>query len=221
MKNIILTFFIATFLLSCAKDIKKGTQINVSGFVIDTVKNKNLPFAKVYLVGCKNNFSGSTFCYDFLDSSTTDINGNFTINYRAEGNSVRYVLEVANDNNYGNNLYQQLYFNNNSTNVRLKSQELNFLKLNLKVDFNLYDTVYLFPSHGLSKRLVGRSLDTTIYLKVIPNNKNTLQYCITALGRDTSVIIRRATDTLNIGLADTTNYSKRIYSTYQIPLSGF
>ncbi|MBA3675237.1 MAG: hypothetical protein H0W75_09855 [Chitinophagaceae bacterium] len=219
MKRIFLTLSIAGLLFSCAKDIKKGTQISVSGFLVDTVKNKNLPFAKVYLVGCINNFSGSTFCYDYLDSTTTDINGNFSINYRAEGKSVNYVLEVANDNNYGDNLFQQFPFANNSSNVRLKSQELNFLKLNLKVDFNRYDTFYIYPSHGVSKRLIGRSIDTTVLLKVLPNDKNIITYQIMAIRNDSGAIYRRLRDTLNVGLADTTNTSKRILSTYQMPLN--
>ena len=182
MKRIFLILSIVGLLFACAKDVKKGTQILVSGFLVDTVKSKNLAFAKVYLVGCKNNFSGSTFCYDYLDSATTDLNGNFSINYRAEGNSVSYVLEVAKDNNYGNNIFQQFSFANSSVNVRLKSQELNFLKLNLKVDFNRYDTFYIFSSNGFSKRLIGRSIDTTVLLKVLPNNRNILTYQIMSIG---------------------------------------
>ena len=210
MKRIFLQLCIAGLLFSCAKDVKKGTKISVSGFLVDTVKNKNLSFAKIYLVGCKNNFSGSTFCYDYLDSALTDINGNFSISYRTEGKSIDYVLEVKNDNNFGDNLFQQFHFTNNSSNIRLKCQELNFLKLNLKVDFNHYDTFYIYPSHGFSKRLIGLNFDTTVLLKVLPNNKNIIMYQIMSIGNDSGAIYRRLRDTLNVGLSDTTVTSKRI-----------
>jgi hypothetical protein len=220
MKTIHLTILVAVLLSSCAKDIKKGTRIFASGFVIDTVKNKNLAFAKVYLVGGKvRGSNGVTYYYNYVDSTLTDVNGNFSIDYKAERNSVDYVLEVASDDKFGSNEYQQFQFENNETNVRLKSQELNFLKLNLKVDFNRYDTFYIYPSHGFTKRLIGRSIDTAVLLKVLPNNANTITYRIMSIGNDSGAIYRKITDTLNIGLTDTTNISKRIFSTYQMPLN--
>jgi hypothetical protein len=220
MKKIYLTLFVAVLLFSCAKDIKKGTRISARGFVIDTVKNKNLAFAKIYLVGGKVRASnGVTYYYNHVDSTLSDINGNFSFDYRAEGNSVDYVLEVASDDKYSSNQYQQIPFVNNETNVRLKSQELNFLKLNLKVDFNRYDTFYVYPSHGFYKRLIGRSIDTTILLKVLPNNTNSITYRVMSIGNDSGAIYRRLIDTLNIGLTDTTNHTRRIFSTYQMPLN--
>lgn len=218
MNKLFLSLFIAVLFFSCVKEIKKGIQISVSGFLVDTVKNKNLGFAKIYLVGCKHSLY-VTSCYVNLDSATTDINGNFSINYRAEGNSTGYVLEVAKDNNFSDNLYQQYHFDNNSSNVRLKSQELNFLKLNLKVDFNGYDTLYVMPSHGFSKTLIGRSIDTTVLLKVLPNYENIITYRILSLGNDSGAIQRRVRDTLSIGLIDTTITSRRIFNTHQMPLN--
>ncbi len=215
IKNIF-TLVILSLLISCVKDIKKGTHIVVSGFLTDTVKNKNLSFAKVYLVGCKNGFYRRS-CLDYLDSAITDANGNFSIYYRAEGKSVEYVLEVAEDNNYSDNLFKQFPFVNNSVGVRLKSQELNFLQLKLKVDYNRYDTLYIYPAHGTGKRLIGRSLDTTLTLKVLPLNQNIIAYRIFSVGNDSGAIFRMLIDTLNIGSADTTTYSKRMQSTYQIP----
>ena len=103
--------------------------------------------------------------------------------------------------------------------VRLKSQELNFLRLNLKVDFNRYDTFYIYPYRGTYKRLIGRTLDTTVILKVLPQNKNIITFETMSLGNDSGAIFRRVKDTLNIGLVDTSIYSKRIFSTFQMPLN--
>lgn len=222
MKNTFLVMCVSFLFYSCAKDIKKGSPIRVSGIVVDTVKNKAIPFAKIYLVGGKvRGSNGVTYYYNYVDSTISDANGNYSVDYKAEGNSVNYVLEVANDNNYGTNKYEQFYFSNNATNVRLKTQELNFLKLNLKVDFNRYDTFYIYPSQGFSKQLFGRNIDTTLILKVLPNNTNILTYRILYRGADTAILFRRLSDTFNVNMADTTNISKRIISTYNMPLSGY
>ena len=53
MRNLILLFCLVCLFFSCVKDIKKGKSIKVSGIVVDTVKNKVLPSAKIYLVGGK------------------------------------------------------------------------------------------------------------------------------------------------------------------------
>jgi hypothetical protein len=214
-----LLFLVCILFLSCVKDVKRGTKVNVSGYVIDTVKNKRLSAAKVYLVGCKHNFSnGSINCTQRLDSAMTDINGDFTINYSAEGNSVEYVLEVAKDNKYSYEGYEQFPFSAGAANIKLKSQELNFLRLALKVNTNPYDTLFLYPSHGFGARIISRTIDTSIILKVLPNNRNILTYQIIAIGRDSGAVYRRLRDTFNIGLVDTTFAAKTILNTYQMPL---
>ena len=125
MKRIFLTLFILDLLFSCAKDVKKGTRISVSGFLVDTVKNKNLAFAKIYLVGGKvRGSNGATYYYNYVDSIKSDINGKFSFDYRAEGNSIGYVLEVASDDNFSSGKYEQFTFINNETNVRPKFRSL-------------------------------------------------------------------------------------------------
>lgn len=214
----LLLFLVFILFLSCVKDVKRGTKVNVSGYVIDTVKNKRLPAANVYLVGCKHNFSnGSIYCSQRLDSATTDLNGNFTINYYAEGKSVDYVLEVAKDNKYSYEGYEQTPFSLGATNIKLKAQELNFLRLALKVNTNPYDTLFLYPSHGFGARIISRTIDTSIVLKVLTNNRNILTYQIIAIGRDSGAVYRRLRDTFNIGLVDTTFAAKTILNTYQMP----
>lgn len=216
MKKILLIFSILTLIISCAKQVKKGKRIVANGYVVDTLKNKRLPFAKVYLVGCHREFSGRKYCTDYVDSATTDANGNFSITYRAEGNSAGYVLEVKFDNNYGDYSLREFPFVNEEV-TRITAHELNFLRLNLKVGFNRYDTLYIDPRYGDSKQLIGRSIDTTILLKVLPNIENLIAYQIAAKGFDSGFISRRMIDTVRVGFADTTVTSKTINSTYQLP----
>ena len=91
----------------------------------------------------------------------------------------------------------------------------------MKVDYNGYDTFYIYPSQGFSKQLIGSNIDTTLILKILPNNTNVITYRILYRGTDTAIMFRRLSDTFNIGMADTTNISKRIISTYNILLSGY
>lgn len=218
MTKTIVCIILSFLFLSCAKDIKKGTPIRVGGFVFDSVKNKALPFAKIYLVGGKVRFSnGLVYHSGYVDSTRSDIYGNFSIDYKAEGRSVDYVLEVAKDNNYGTNTYEQFYFSNNSTGVQLQTRELNFLELKLVIDYNHYDTFYIYPSQGAYKRLLGRTIDTTILLKVLPNNINLITYMIESIGNDSGAVYRKIIDTIFCGMPDTTNISKRISSTYLMP----
>ena len=221
MTKVILIIAAIFLFSSCAKNIDKGTPIRVSGFVVDTVKNKRLSNAKIYLVGGHvRGSNGVTYFYTYVDSTLSDGNGNFSFNYKADGKSVDYVLEVASDNNHSPAQYEQYHFAYNSTDVRLIAQELNFLKLNLKVDYNRYDTFYVYSNYAYQTQLLGRSIDATVYLKVLPNNENVVTYQILYRGSDTSILFRTLRDTMNVGLTDTTTITKRIFSTYQMPLTN-
>lgn len=216
MKKIVPILLFLFLCNACIKDLKRGDRINVSGSVIDTVKNKKLPNVKVYLVGCVNSIPYGIFCYNKDDSTVTDGDGNFSLTYSSNIKRRGYVLEISKDNNYSYNLHREYNFPNNGKDVILYTQELNLLRLNIKIDFNPYDTFYVIPEHGDYKQLIGRSIDTTILIKVLPNNTNMITYQIMSINKDSGAIYRRLRDTLQIGLTDITNYSKRITSTYQM-----
>jgi hypothetical protein len=238
--KIIIPFVFLTLLLlaSCRKDVPKGAVIQANGFVIDSVKNKRLSNVTIYLYGAHSNFYGVYYDIGPLDSTISDIDGNFSLEYSAEGTSIDYALAIGNvvyggytsQNNYVVDVVHPLYPFNYSRllrNVALRARELNYARINLKVLSNPYDTLYLDVSttYGelfLRNLFIGKSIDTFILTRYLPDATNTFEYQI--LSRqllDSGWFIRRMTDTLAAKMDDTITISKTINSAYDIPLAPY
>ncbi len=236
-QKIIISFVFPALLAltACRKDIPKGQLIQASGFVIDSVKNKKLYNATIYLYGAHSNFYGVYYDVGPLDSTVSDIDGNFSIKYSAEGNSIDYALAIGNvvyggytsQDNYVVDVAHPLYpfnYSHQLNNVALRARELNYARINLKVLSNPYDTLYLdvTTTYGelfLRNLFVGTNIDTTILTRYLPDAPNTFQYAI--LSRqllDSGWYIRRMFDTLTPKMDDTMTISKTFNSTYDIPL---
>lgn len=219
---------------SCRKPIPAGKNIQANGFVIDSIKNKILPYATVYLFGGNQTFYGISYGGQPLDSAIADINGNFSINYVTKGNSVDYALGISSAT-YGGYAYNGSYvvdvahsmypfnFSTQINNLAVRARELNYAKISLKVLSNPYDTFYVrvSPPYGqfhLSYFLKGQSIDTLITTRVLPNSTNYIFYYATRLTIDSGSVSRRLIDTLNVNLSDTTRIIKNIGSIYSMPL---
>jgi hypothetical protein len=215
-----------------------GQWIQASGSVIDSVKNKKLSNVTIYLYGAHASFYGVYYDLGPFDSTVSDINGNFSIKYKAEGTSVDYALAVGSavyggysgQSNFVVDAYHPLYpfnYSRQLNNVTLSARELNYARVNLKVQLNPYDTLYLdvwTPYGELFRRnqIVGRSIDTSILTRYLPNAINYFQYDI--LSRqllDSGWFIRRLFDTLTPKLNDTIIISKTLKTTYEIPLEPY
>ena len=174
-----------------------------------------------------------------LDSTLTDNNGNFSIKYTAEGNSVDYALTVSNlinggysnQSNYVNDLSHTLYIFNYSrqlNNVAIIARLLYYARVNLKVLSNPYDTLYLDVisidgSLFIRKEIIGTSVDTTFLTRYLPDARNIFEYNILSVGLEDSStgFLRRMPDTLQSILKDTVVIAKTINSTYDIPLKQY
>lgn len=170
---------------SCHKEVESGTRIQVSGSVVDSVKNKPLPFATLYLFGAKSTFYGIYYTIGPLDSVKTDAQGNFDLTYEAEGNSIDYGLSLG-ILNYGGHQYpdeqyvgdkDQLMFKFNFQkqirNARVPARELNFTRLHLKIDSNPLDSFFIKTAYLENPVLLrGNSIDTVLYIRHLPQNEN-------------------------------------------------
>src|ERR1700688_1400630 len=94
--SITIVFLVLLLLVACRKDVPKGAVIQAYGFVIDSVKNKRLSNVTIYLYGAHSNFYGVYYDIGPLDSTISDIDGNFSLEYSAEGNSIDYALSIGN-----------------------------------------------------------------------------------------------------------------------------
>ena len=226
-------------LTACRKDVPKGQLIQANGFVIDSVKNKKLSNVTVYLYGAHSTFYGVYYDVGPFDSTISDNNGNFSIKYNAEGNSVDYGLAIGNvvyggftnQNNFVVDIHHPFYpfnYSHQLNNVGLRARELNYARVNLKVLSNPYDTLYLDVSttYGelfLRNMFIGKSVDTSFLTRYLPGDTNIFEYKIlsTQVVDSATMFIRRMRDTLTSTVKDTAIISKTINSTYNIPLEPY
>lgn len=232
-----LVFLSSLALLSCHKDVPAGTLIQANGFVIDSVKNKRLSNATIYLYGATQNFYGIYYDIGPLDSTVSDNDGNFSLRYTATGNSIDYALAVgsviyggySSQKNYVVDVAHDKYlfnFSHQLHNVIVRARELNYLRLNLKVVSNPYDTMVVFFSTNSGEfsssiyKLTGNSLDTSILTRCLPDAANDIFYEIEPwMAPDT--LFRREIDTITANLADTITINKTFNSTHDLPVQTY
>ena len=225
-------------LTGCRKDVPKGQLIQASGFVIDSVKNKKLYNATIYLYGAHSNFYGVYYDVGPLDSTSSDIDGNFSIKYSAEGSSIDYALAIGNvvyggytsQNNYVVDVAHPLYpfnYSHQLNNVALRARELNYARINLKVLSNPYDTLYFFVMTNsgelfLKNFFKGTSIDTSFLTRYLPDALNTFEFSVNCWQLlDSGMYTRTITDSLKLKMDDTIAISKTFNSTYDIPLEPY
>lgn len=240
-KKLLVSFVFATlfFITACRKKISEGTLIQASGYVIDSVKNKRLPNVKIFLFGAKATFYGIYYTVGPLDSTMSDNNGNFSLTYNAEGNSIDYALiidyvqKVDNTSqvNYVMDINHRLHkfnYSHELNNVAVNARELNYLRVNLKIDANPYDTLYfdMYSNYGafaLHNRIFGAKADTSFLTRYLPNATTYFYYKILSAPKragDTGVY-RLLLDSIPPGANDTLVFSKTIHSTNDLPLKSF
>ena len=232
-------------LTSCRKEVPLGTKVTATGIVLDSVKNKVLANAKLYLFGAHQTFYGIGYSEGPLDSTVSDNNGKFSINFNADGKSIDYGLQLGvleyggyvynNQTNYVIDYTQPLFKFNYSTNISnavVRGRELNFTKIRLKVLVNPFDT-FLVRTDVLVRiatLIKGQSIDTTIIVRHLPNQQNVIQYYteslrdtvgLAALNSNPNVhlysVRRMLADTINAGMSDTLYLNKTIQNSFTMP----
>lgn len=238
--NKILIGFVAVCLMqSCRKDIPKGQFIKADGALIDFFQSKSLPNVKIYLFGGQySNWRGLQVEYDTipLDSVTTDINGNFSLAYYADGKNADYALGIVGDylhptntENYLPDPTQPLYkfnFAYDLNNITINARQLHKAFVTLQITSNPYDTL-LFRIYDATSgqsiaeyQLFGKSIDVTLDTRYLPLSKNIFEYSVETYGLSDSAshYFRMTSDTLNFGNVDSAFISKKFNSTYELPL---
>lgn len=234
-KQLLNVIILATIAISsCRKAVEQGVVITASGIVFDSVKNKPLPFAKLYLFGAHSTFYGIYYSEGPLDTVVADAAGKFSIRYTAEGKSIDYGLTLgvlnyggynyANSENYVVDNYSPMFKFNYATNVSnavVRARELNFTKINLKVSSNPYDTFIVRTSSAFEQitYIKGHTIDTTIYVRHLPDSKNVIYYRTERNTTDSFFIQREIRDTVSANMKDTISINKTIISTYSMPKS--
>lgn len=235
-----------SLLSSCFKELDPANMISVTGVVRDEVKKKNLPGAKLYLFGANRTPSGIYYSIGPLDSTIADHEGKFSLKFIPRekffdlgltigllqyggyqyGSEINYVIDVR----------EPIYKFNYRKKIKdavVKARELNFTKVQLKVISNPYDSFYVRPNTLGFRRpvlVIGKSIDTTVLIRHLPNEFNVFQFYTEAL-RDTIglaalnsnpnsrrySIRRMVEDTVWVGLQDTFSITKTIINSLDMP----
>lgn len=209
-----LGFLLLAFCISLTACRKKANQTTIRGTVVDTVKNKVVANQKVIVVSCyAGNFRRE--CGNLLTSTKTNSVGRFEISFDAPNNPLGFEIRAALDSNY--------YFSSSTSeeviplkvnDFTLYAREISYLKLNLKVFNNpLYP---LLISCGNSFfTLAGSSIDTVLYCRILPKSETDIVYNVWDPAANQN---RQLIDTVNLGLKDTSVYSKQITDTRNMPI---
>lgn len=205
IKNIIIliAFIFTVCFSSCYKKISQDNITTVKGFVIDTIKNKRLANATVKINNCYYNYGYfKVFCNDSLTSIITDKNGEFELKFRSEGEPIAFEASVVTDENFDKSNQVPLKGGDINT-IRLKAEEKNFLKTNIKINNNPFENL-LVLINGSRKIIYGQNKDTLIYFRVFPNSENHIRF----VAYDKTIEKYRSLDkVIKTDLSDTTYYS--------------
>lgn len=226
---------------SCRKEVPKGQLITANGIVMDILQQKPIPSAKVYLFGGHKSIGsgGVSVIYDkpALDSVITDADGSFTLKYVAAGNNydyalgiVRGIFQTGNDEKLLPDANESIYkfnFAYNLSDVTIRAKELHNANVTLQILSNPYDTLFFriysaSTGQTFSKfQFFGKSIDTKLSTHYLPLSLNIFEYYVRTIPLTDSGYVRLLSDTLHAGNVDTFFVSKKLNSTYEIPLKPY
>jgi len=169
------------YLTSCFEEVKPGIKTTVKGTITDPVKNKALRGAKVVVLGCQFYFDGGTSCGKFIDSTSTDIRGEYQIDFTSDGTQIGYVAEFMRDENfvqlsvtgapdpYG----RPSKLTPGKVNaVSFLVRELNFLKARVQIDSNSLGDLHFYVGSSYESyaqnTIYQSTRDTIVVSRIVP-----------------------------------------------------
>ena len=221
MKKLIYLMLLVNLVTACDR-IPSGLDINVTGSVIDTVKNKSLANAKVIIIGKSSVAFGATYTSD-LYTTRTDKNGNFSFTYKTDGNYYSYLIgfEPSDSDRYyyfykhdGFILDVQEIKIGDNKNIKIKAREVNLLIANIKVDNIPVNSINISGSVNEYNRYFiycKKMVDTTFYFKVFPDNYSKDIRILNKISYRLDNSYKSIIDTIKNPNNDTIYYQKNIF----------
>jgi len=163
---LITSLVIFTQLFTACRKIKQGITTSVHG----RAEFDGKPVANVMVqIGemASSGIYGNTHVQRYLDSATTDANGNYALNFTTtgEGSSYTCMIKSAPSNYFGGDEQEVKVGMDNTINFGLlKLRELEVaLSFKNKLKENIYISSYWLDQH----RILATTRDTTIKIKII------------------------------------------------------
>jgi hypothetical protein len=170
------------YLTSCFEEVKPGVKTTVKGTITDPVKNKVLRGAKVVVLGCQFYIDGGTRCGKFIDSTSTDSQGEYQIDFTSDGTQIGYFVEFMPDENFvplsvtgapdAHSRTTILLTPGKVNAVSFQARELNFLKARVQIDSNSLGDLHFYAGSFYDpygqNTIYQSTRDTMVVSRIVP-----------------------------------------------------
>lgn len=207
-------FAITLFALACKK-VPKGVQTKVYGYVTDTAKNKRIGGAKIAILGCKiHPFAGGEICSDQVALTSAGSDGNFQLNFTANGRYSGYELQLLQTDDYKSafGYFSYALIAGKDNQIIVKATEFNNLKFHLKIDKTTADSLSVVVN-SKKQKLPAKPLDTILEFRIEPGQDNYIRFFAHYPGYKTRGIYK----IIKFGTDATVNYELLVPNTDDLP----
>jgi hypothetical protein len=200
-KHFLIVLLLAVTISSCRKKIEPGIKTTVTGTVFDYNKQKAIANVPIGIIEYERGFYGP-LPKGVIDSTVSGIDGRYSITFSTTGQGVEYRIGFAPGTNYYTIQDAVGVRVGRDTTVNFWAIELHTLKARIQMVDNPNPPLRVSTITGTGARIYGMNNDTTVFLKIIPNVSNEIQFTIT--NKDTPTIYNYRVDTVNLaGFTDT------------------
>lgn len=198
----ILLLIILTLPLSCKKlHIEAGIDTSVSGVVMDYKSQQPILNIPVYIDEFETGFYGPRF-KDTIDSTMSGAGGKYNLHFSTTGHGIEYRIRFSPNEDF--------YILHNAVTLNVgKDTVINFyaaryhtLQARLQVTNNPNPPMRVSTIAGVEANVWRTNNDTIVFMKVIPDQINEIQFTITNV--DTPYLYNYKRDTIDFpGFLDT------------------
>jgi hypothetical protein len=200
-KHLLILILLLQTIFSCRKKIEAGIKTRVTGIVFDNISQKAIPNVPIRIIEYERGFYGP-LPKGVIDSTVSGPDGKYAITFSTTGQGVQYGVGFAPNSNYYTIQDAVGLRVGRDTTVNFWAIELHTLKARIQMVDNPNQPLRVSTITGLGARIYGLNNDTTVFVKIIPNTSNEIQFTIT--NKDTPSIYNYRVDTVNFaGFADT------------------
>jgi preprotein translocase subunit YajC len=193
---------ILTLPFSCKKlHTDAGIDTNVSGIVMDYKSQQPIKNIPIYIDEYETGFYGPKYRAT-IDSTKSGVDGKYKIHFSTTGQGIQYRIGFKPGGNFYI-LHDDVTLNvGKDTVVNFYATQYHILKARIEMTDNPNPPMRVSTIAGLQANVWSTNNDTLVFMKVIPNQKNEIQYTITNV--DTPSVYNYKVDTINFpGFQDT------------------
>jgi len=199
---LILILFIYT---SCRKTLERGTITQLTGLVSDPISQKPVPNGSIHVQEYVGGSFGSIFS-KVIDSTKCDVNGKYSISFATTGHGLEYRLAFFSPSNYYSQADPVKISIGKDNIVNFTAVKIHLLKARIIVSNNPNPPLRVYSNISGGGNISGKSGDSTIFMKVLPNLANLVYFTITNIDTPTKYNVRIDTVLLS-GFADTFSHT--------------